>query len=167
MGPLARADLRDTVERQLAESVAAGATLRCGGRRPAGRGFFTTPAVVTGCTPDMPAFREETFGPLAAVMRVASADEAISVANNSDFGLGGNIWTRDEERGVALARKMESGGVFINGMTHSDPRMPFGGIKESGYGRELASFGIREFVNIKTIWLPAPDASNGGGTPTE
>ncbi|HEY2593559.1 MAG TPA: NAD-dependent succinate-semialdehyde dehydrogenase [Chloroflexota bacterium] len=159
MGPLARGDLRDTLERQLRESLAAGATLRCGGTRTEGRGYFITPAVVTGCTTDMPAFREETFGPLAAVIRVGSADEALSTANNSEFGLGGNIWTRDEERGVALARLMDSGGVFVNGMTHSDPRIPFGGVKESGHGRELSSFGIREFVNVKTIWRPAGDAS--------
>jgi acyl-CoA reductase-like NAD-dependent aldehyde dehydrogenase len=167
MGPLARGDLRETLERQLRESVAAGATLRCGGDRPAGRGYFISPAVLTGCRPDMPAFREETFGPLAAVMRVTSAGEAISAANDSDFGLGGNIWTRDEERGVALARQMQSGGVFVNGMTHSDPRMPFGGIKESGYGRELSSFGIREFVNVKTIWRPAGVATHTDGTPAE
>jgi acyl-CoA reductase-like NAD-dependent aldehyde dehydrogenase len=167
MGPLARGDLRETLERQLRESVAEGATLRCGGGRPEGRGYFITPVVLTGCTADMPAFREETFGPLAAVMRVSSPDEALSAANNSDFGLGGNIWSRDEERAVALARRMDSGGVFINGMTHSDPRIPFGGIKESGYGRELSSFGIREFVNIKTIWRPAPDASPATGTPAE
>jgi succinate-semialdehyde dehydrogenase/glutarate-semialdehyde dehydrogenase len=115
----------------------------------------------------MPAFREETFGPLAALMRVGSADEALAAANDSDFGLGGNIWTRDEERGVALARRMDSGGVFVNGMTHSDARIPFGGVKDSGYGRELSSFGIREFVNVKTIWRPAPDASGDAGTPAE
>jgi acyl-CoA reductase-like NAD-dependent aldehyde dehydrogenase len=167
MGPLARGDLRDAIERQLRESIAMGATLRCGGSRPEGRGFYFTPAVVTGCTKEMPAFREETFGPLAAVMRVGSEDEALAAANDSDFGLGGNIWTRDEERGLALARRMQSGGVFINGMTHSDPRIPFGGIKESGYGRELAIFGIREFVNIKTIWLPEKGATSEGGTPAE
>jgi succinate-semialdehyde dehydrogenase/glutarate-semialdehyde dehydrogenase len=158
MGPLARADLRETVERQLRDSVAMGAALRFGGTRPEGRGYFLTPAVLTGCTPEMPAFTEETFGPLAAVMRVGSAEEALVAANRSQFGLGGNIWTRDEERGVSLARRMESGGVFVNGMTHSDPRLPFGGVKDSGYGRELAAFGIREFVNIKTVWLPGAAA---------
>ena len=166
MGPLARADLRDTAERQLAESVARGATLRFGGIRPQGRGYFMTPAVLTSCTVDMPAFVEETFAPLAAVMRVRSADEALVAANHSAFGLGGNIWTRDEERGVALARRMQSGGVFVNGMTHSDPRIPFGGVKDSGHGRELAGFGIREFVNVKTIWLPDADGGDGG-TPAE
>jgi succinate-semialdehyde dehydrogenase/glutarate-semialdehyde dehydrogenase len=144
-----------------------GATLRCGGTRPEGHGYYFTPAVVTGCTAAMPAFREETFGPLAAVMRVGSADAAIAAANSSDFGLGGNIWTRDEERGLSLARRMDSGGVFINGMTHSDPRIPFGGVKESGYGRELASFGIREFVNVKTIWLPQKGETSAAGILTE
>ncbi len=167
MGPLARGDLRDTVERQIRESVSAGAVLRCGGGRPEGRGYFVSPAVITGCTAAMPAFREETFGPLAAVMRVASEAEALSAANNSDFGLGGNIWTRDEERGVALARRMHTGGVFINGMTHSDPRIPFGGVKDSGHGRELSSFGLREFVNVKTIWRPGPEPGAEGDLPAE
>lgn len=154
MGPLARDDLRAELERQMNDSISRGARLRCGGTRPEGRGWFITPAVLTECTTDMPAFREETFGPLAAVMRVRSADEALSIANSSQFGLGGNIWTRDEERGVSLARRIHTGGVFVNGMTHSDPRIPFGGVRDSGYGRELSSFGMREFVNIKTIWLP-------------
>jgi succinate-semialdehyde dehydrogenase/glutarate-semialdehyde dehydrogenase len=101
----------------------------------------------------MPAFDEETFGPLAAVIRVSGEDEARRLANHSAFGLGGNVWTRDVERGVRFARSLETGGVFVNGMTHSDPRLPFGGVKRSGYGRELHSFGIREFVNIKTIWV--------------
>ena len=167
MGPLARADLRDAIERQLIESIDAGATLRCGGLRPEGRGYFFTPAVVTGCTLDMSAFREETFGPLAAVMRVATAGEAIAAVNHSDFGLGGNIWTSDEDRGVALARQFQSGGVFVNGMTHSDPRIPFGGVKDSGYGRELAGFGIHEFVNVKTIWRQALGAAGSGATAVE
>ena len=166
MGPLARADLRDTAEGQVRDSVASGATLRFGGARPEGRGYFMTPTVLTGCTLEMRAFVEETFAPLAAVMRVRSADEALAAANHSGFGLGGNIWTRDEERGVTLARRLESGGVFVNGMTHSDPRIPFGGVKDSGHGRELAGFGIREFVNVKTIWLPDTDGE-GGGAPAE
>ncbi|GAC1569597.1 MAG: NAD-dependent succinate-semialdehyde dehydrogenase [Candidatus Dormibacteria bacterium] len=163
MGPLARDDLRRVIERQLDESVSAGATLRCGGTRPEGPGWFLTPAVLTGCTTAMAAFREETFGPLAAVMRVRSADEALTVANSSDFGLGGNIWTGDEERGVGLARRLRTGGVFVNGMTHSDPRIPFGGVGDSGYGRELAGFGLREFVNVKTVWLPAGEGDRGNG----
>ena len=154
MGPLARADLRETVERQLRESVARGAVLRTGGVRPQRRGFFLEPAVLTGCDVSMPVFIEETFGPLAAVARVRGEAEAVQLANQSDFGLGGNVWTRDRERGIALARRLDTGGVFVNGMTHSDPRIPFGGVRGSGYGRELDRFGIHEFVNVKTVWLP-------------
>jgi succinate-semialdehyde dehydrogenase/glutarate-semialdehyde dehydrogenase len=153
MGPLARDDLRGDLERQLRGSLDRGARLLTGGRRPDRRGWFYEPTVLTGCTSGMPAFDEETFGPLAAVTRVSGEDEARRLANHSAFGLGGNVWTRDVERGVRFARSLETGGVFVNGMTHSDPRLPFGGVKRSGYGRELYSFGIREFVNIKTIWV--------------
>ena len=153
LGPLARDDLRDDLERQLRGSLERGARLATGGHRLDRRGWFFEPTVVTGCAPGMPAFDEETFGPLAAVARVADEDEARRLANHSDFGLGGNVWTRDLERGVRFARSLETGGVFVNGMTHSDPRLPFGGVKRSGYGRELHAFGIREFVNVKTIWV--------------
>jgi len=153
MGPLARDDLREDLERQLRESVAAGARLLTGGRRLDHRGWFFEPTVLTGCAPGMSAFDEETFGPLAAVSRVTGEDEARELANHSSFGLGGNVWTADLERGIRFARSLETGGVFVNGMTHSDPRLPFGGVKRSGYGRELHSFGIREFVNVKTIWV--------------
>ncbi len=153
MGPLARADLRDALEYQLARSVAQGAWVLTGGERRAGRGYFYPPTILTGVTDGMPAFREETFGPLAAVIRVRDEAEALACANDSQYGLGGNIWSRDVERAKALARRVESGSVFINGMTASNPRLPFGGVKRSGYGRELASFGIREFVNIQTIWV--------------
>jgi acyl-CoA reductase-like NAD-dependent aldehyde dehydrogenase len=155
MGPLARDDLRENLERQLRESVSAGAVVRCGGSRPDLPGFYFEPTVITNCDANTPAFQEETFGPLAAVARVRDEAEAIEVANHSAFGLGGNVWTRDHERGVDVAHQMASGGVFINGMTHSDPRLPFGGIKDSGYGRELHRVGIHEFVNVKTVWLPA------------
>jgi succinate-semialdehyde dehydrogenase / glutarate-semialdehyde dehydrogenase len=104
-------------------------------------------------TQDMPVFKEETFGPVAAVLRVKSADEAVRVANDSEYGLGGNIWTRDMAMGERLARRIESGSVFVNGMVASDPRLPFGGVKRSGYGRELSAFGIREFTNVQTIWI--------------
>jgi succinate-semialdehyde dehydrogenase/glutarate-semialdehyde dehydrogenase len=108
----------------------------------------------------MTAFREETFGPAAAVIRARNAEHAIELANDSNFGLGGNLWTRDLARGRALARRIETGAVFINGMTASDPRLPFGGVKRSGYGRELSHYGIKEFVNIQTIWIgPAQGAS--------
>lgn len=155
MGPLARDDLRTTLERQLAETLAAGAVVRCGGTRLDRPGWFFAPTVVTGCHPETAAFREETFGPLAAVMRVADEAEAVAVANASRYGLGGNVWTADVARGVRLARRLETGQVFVNGMTHSDPRLPFGGVKRSGYGRELAEWGIREFCNVQTIWVPA------------
>jgi succinate-semialdehyde dehydrogenase/glutarate-semialdehyde dehydrogenase len=108
----------------------------------------------------MPMFRDETFGPAAALIRARDADHAVTLANDSTFGLGGNLWTRDIRRGRKLARRIESGNVFINGMTASDPRLPFGGVKRSGYGRELSAFGIREFVNIQTVWIgPAVDAA--------
>ncbi|MGA8014305.1 MAG: NAD-dependent succinate-semialdehyde dehydrogenase [Candidatus Dormiibacterota bacterium] len=159
MGPLARSDLRDDLERQLGASLTQGARLLTGGRRLDRRGWFFEPTVLTGCAPGMQAFDEETFGPLAAVARVSGEDEARALANRSAFGLGGNVWTSDVEHGIRFARSLETGGVFVNGMTHSDPRLPFGGVKRSGYGRELYSFGIREFVNIKTIWVgssPSP-----------
>ena len=134
-----------------------------GGERIAGRGFFYRPTVLVDVTDDMPVFKEETFGPVAAVVRVRDADEAVRVANDSQYGLGANLWTRDTALGESLARRIESGSVFINGMVASDPRLPFGGVKRSGYGRELSTFGIREFTNIQTIWIgpaegPAPAA---------
>jgi len=154
MGPLARADLRDDLHQQVTASVAQGARVLAGGHPLDGPGSFYAPTVLAGVTPQMPAFREETFGPVAALTRVPDAAAAVALANDSAFGLGGNLWTADLEQGVALARQMDTGGVFINGMTHSDARIPFGGVKRSGYGRELSHFGIREFVNIQTIWLP-------------
>jgi succinate-semialdehyde dehydrogenase/glutarate-semialdehyde dehydrogenase len=153
VGPLARADLRDDLDRQVRTSVGQGARILQGGERLSGRGYYYAPTVLAGVQPGMPAFQEETFGPVAAVVRVRDTDAAVAAANNSPFGLGGNLWTRDVERGKALARRIETGGVFINGMTASDPRLPLGGVKRSGYGRELSSFGIREFVNIQTIWV--------------
>jgi succinate-semialdehyde dehydrogenase/glutarate-semialdehyde dehydrogenase len=158
MGPMAREDLRESLEDQVRRAVSEGARVAAGGRRIGERGWYYEPTVLTDCTPQNTAFREEVFGPVAAMMRVRDDDHAIEVANASPYGLGGNIWTRDVERGIALARRMDTGGVFVNGMTHSDPRLPFGGVKRSGYGRELSSFGIREFVNIQTIWV-----EDGGG----
>ncbi len=153
VGPLARADLRATLERQVRESVAQGARVLVGGQAPDGPGYYFAPTVLTGVRPEMPVFREETFGPVAAVIRARDAEDALALANDSEYGLGGNLWTGDVERGKALARRVESGGVFINGMTASDPRLPFGGVKHSGYGRELSSFGVREFVNVQTVWV--------------
>jgi succinate-semialdehyde dehydrogenase/glutarate-semialdehyde dehydrogenase len=153
IGPLARGDLRDALERQVKESAGLGATVLTGGEPWGDRGYYYRPTVLGGVKPGMPAFDEETFGPVAAIVRVSDADEAVALANSSEYGLGANLWTRDEANGVRLARRIESGQVFINGMVASDPRLPFGGTKRSGYGRELSSFGIREFTNIKTIWI--------------
>ena len=159
IGPLARRDLRDSLERQVKGSVNAGARLLTGGARWGDRGFYYQPTVLAGVKPGMPAFDEETFGPVAAIVRAADADEAVALANASEYGLGANLWTRDVVAGEKLARRIDSGQVFINGMVASDPRLPFGGTKHSGYGRELSSFGIREFTNIKTIWIGPAEAS--------
>jgi succinate-semialdehyde dehydrogenase/glutarate-semialdehyde dehydrogenase len=161
IGPLAKGDLVDTLEEQVRRSVSAGASIVTGGRRLDRRGYFYAPTLISDVKPGMEVFSEETFGPAAALIRAADADEAVALANDSRFGLGASLWTRDIDRGKKLARNIESGSVFINGMVASDPRLPFGGVKRSGYGRELADFGIREFVNIKTIWIgpaksPAP-----------
>jgi len=153
VGPLAREDLRDALERQLAESVRMGARVVVGGRPRAGKGWFYEPTLLADVTEDMPVLKEETFGPVAALLRVRDADEAVRVANSSPYGLGAALWTKDEAAARRLARRIESGSVFINGMVASDPRLPFGGVKKSGYGRELSSFGIREFVNVQTIWV--------------
>lgn len=161
VGPLARADLRDTLEEQVDASVRQGARVLAGGRRVAGPGWFYEPTVLAGVRDGMPVLAEETFGPVAAVRRVVDAEEALAVANASDYGLGASIWTGDAEAGVALARRIESGAVFVNGMVASDPRLPFGGVKRSGWGRELGPFGIREFTNIQTVWV-GPEVAPGG-----
>ena len=152
VGPLARRDLVDDLHSQVTRSIAAGAVLRTGGRPIEGPGFFYPPTVLSGVVPGMPAFDEETFGPLAPVTRVRDADHAVELANRSRFGLGASLWTRPD-RGRELAPRIEAGCVFVNGLVKSDPRLPFGGIKDSGWGRELAAFGIREFVNAKTVWV--------------
>lgn len=156
VGPLARGDLRDTLERQVAESLAMGAQLLVGGRRPGGPGFFYPPTVLDGATATMPIVCEETFGPVAAIVRARDAEHAISLANDSPYGLGAAIWTRDLEAGKRLAREIQAGSVFINGLVASDPRMPLGGVKRSGYGRELGDHGIWEFTNIQTIRVQQP-----------
>lgn len=153
IGPMARGNLRDTLHDQVERSVAAGAVLKAGGTPVDGPGFFYPATVLDHVGPDMAAACEETFGPVAAVIRVADAEAAIARANAIEFGLGAALWTSDVARGKALARRIEAGAVFVNGMTASDPRLPFGGIKKSGYGRELGVYGIREFVNIKTLWV--------------
>ncbi|MSQ23060.1 MAG: NAD-dependent succinate-semialdehyde dehydrogenase [Chloroflexi bacterium] len=153
IGPLAAGTVRAAIEDQVSRSIAAGATLVAGGRRMERRGYFYSPTLLTDVRPGMPVFDEETFGPVAAISRAATVDEAICLANHSAYGLGAAIWSQDVAAARQLARRVESGMVFINGMVASDPRLPFGGVKRSGYGRELGEFGIREFVNVKTIWV--------------
>jgi succinate-semialdehyde dehydrogenase/glutarate-semialdehyde dehydrogenase len=167
VGPLARRDLLEALERQVDASVRMGARILTGGERLSGKGFFYRPTVLADVTPNMPVFKEETFGPVAAVLRVRDADEAVRAANDSAYGLGASLWTRDAARGDRLARRIESGSVFINGMVASDPRLPFGGIKRSGYGRELSAFGIREFTNVQTIWIGPAEAQQPASQPAE
>lgn len=151
VGPQARGDLRDGLHKQVTESVARGAKLLLGGEVPNGGGAFYPPSVLAEVRPGMPAFDEELFGPVAAIIRAEDEDDAVRLANQSVFGLGAAVFTRDLKRGEAVARRLDAGAVFVNAQVASDPRLPFGGIKESGYGRELGSYGIKEFVNIKTV----------------
>ncbi|MBM3789710.1 MAG: NAD-dependent succinate-semialdehyde dehydrogenase, partial [Acidobacteria bacterium] len=153
IGPLARRDLIDDLERQVEVSVARGARLLAGGRRIPGRGYFFEPTVLADVPPDAPASCEEVFGPVAALMSAADPAEAVRIANSSAYGLGASLWTADLSLARTLARDIETGQVFINGMVASDPRLPFGGIKRSGYGRELSELGIREFTNMQTVWI--------------
>ncbi|MDN5864753.1 MAG: NAD-dependent succinate-semialdehyde dehydrogenase [Gammaproteobacteria bacterium] len=155
LGPMARDDLRDALERQVNASLKEGAQRLDDAGRPQGPGFFYRPDVLTGVAPGMPAAEEELFGPVAAVMRAADEANALKLANATPYGLGGSVWTLDPERGERFARKLASGSAFVNGMVKSDPRLPFGGIKQSGYGRELSAAGLREFLNIKTLWIAA------------
>ena len=151
LGPLALPAIRRTVAEQVERSVAAGALVLAGGRPVDGPGNFYEPTVLADVPPDSPAAREEVFGPVASLFRVAGIDDAIALANASSFGLGAAAWTREPAEAERLARELAAGSVFINGMVASDPRLPFGGIKRSGYGRELGVWGLREFVNVKTV----------------
>jgi succinate-semialdehyde dehydrogenase/glutarate-semialdehyde dehydrogenase len=155
VGPLAlEQGLRD-VEELVADARAKGATVLCGGDRLDRPGWFYPPTIVTGITPQMRMFHEEVFGPVAALFRVRDVDEAIELSNATVFGLGSNVWTRERAEQDRFIRDVEAGAVFVNGMTTSYPELPFGGVKESGYGRELDGHGIREFCNIKTVWINA------------
>jgi succinate-semialdehyde dehydrogenase/glutarate-semialdehyde dehydrogenase len=154
VGPLVNEQMVEDLDRQLKGSVAMGAKLLAGGKVEDSEGYFFNPAIITGLTMEMPVMNEETFGPVFAIISVKDADEAIEVANDSVFGLGSNLFTKDTKYAKEhIAPKIESGAVFINGPIKSDPRLPFGGIKRSGYGRELSHYGIKEFVNIKTVWV--------------
>jgi succinate-semialdehyde dehydrogenase/glutarate-semialdehyde dehydrogenase len=153
VGPLARTDLLEELDVQVRESLRLGAKLLCGGKKADLPGAYYLPTILTNVKKGMPAYEQETFGPVSAIIPVRDADEAVAVANDSAFGLGGSLWSRDAEKAEGIARRIETGAVFVNGMTKSDPRLPFGGVKRSGYGRELSHYGIKEFVNIKTIWI--------------
>lgn len=157
VGPLATAAIRDEVHAQVRDSVAAGARLLLGGEIPDGPGFYYPPTVLAEVPEAAPAYRDEVFGPVAALFRVGSADEAIALANDIPFGLGSSVWTNDAGERARFVDGIEAGMVFVNAMVASDPRLPFGGVKQSGYGRELADLGIREFMNAKTVWIDEPD----------
>lgn len=151
IGPLAKKEIRDDLYGQVKDAVKKGAKILVGGKSVTGKGYFFEPTLLTNITPDMAVYREETFGPVMSLFIVGNAEEAVRLANNSEFGLGASIWTKNIELAEKMAAQIESGAVFINGMVKSDPRLPFGGVKKSGFGRELGSYGIKEFVNIKTV----------------
>lgn len=154
IGPLARIDLRDQLHDQVQRSIALGAKLLCGGYIPEGNGAFYPPTVLTNVKKGMPAYDEEMFGPVAAIIEAKDDKQAIAIANDSIYGLGAGIFSRDRKKAEMIAAtELQAGNCFVNSFVHSDPRLPFGGTKQSGYGRELSIFGIREFVNIKTVFI--------------
>ncbi|MEH0972582.1 NADP-dependent succinic semialdehyde dehydrogenase [Micromonospora sp. CPCC 205546] len=167
VGPLASEGGRDEIHAQVRDAVDKGATVLCGGEPPAGPGWFYPPTVVTDLRPEMRMWSEEVFGPVAGLYRVSSYDEAIEVANGTSFGLGSNAWTRDPQEQERFAADLDAGNVFLNGMTTSYPELPFGGVKNSGYGRELSALGMREFCNTKTVWVGEGAASAGAGAHAE
>ena len=153
LGPLARMDLREQLQAQVQASIDMGAKAVLGGHPVEGKGFYYPPTVLIDVTPEMPAFKEELFGPVAAIIKAQTEAEAVALANRSEFGLGAGVFTNDLLRGERIALQLEAGSCFVNGFVKSDPRLPFGGIKKSGYGRELSREGLLEFVNIKTVYI--------------
>ncbi len=167
IGPVARADLRDSLFRQVTDSVVDGARILTGGNPIKRPGFFFEPTVVADVDPSSPMFREETFGPAAAVIRASDDDRALELANATSFGLGAAIWTRDLAHAARMAARIDAGMVFVNGMVASDPRLPFGGVKRSGYGRELSDLGMHEFANEQTVWIAGSQARSEDAVPAE
>ena len=153
VGPLATSNQVEIIEGQVGEAVSKGAKIEIGGGRPGGPGSFFTPTILSEVDPEMRVMKEEVFGPVAPIYEVENASQAVSIANDSEFGLGASLWTSDNERASEIARSLECGMVTINAPLRSDPRMPFGGVKKSGIGRETSKYGMREFVNVKSIRL--------------
>jgi succinate-semialdehyde dehydrogenase/glutarate-semialdehyde dehydrogenase len=163
VGPLATEQGREDVERYVQDAVDKGATVVVGGRRPDGPGWYYPPTLLTGITPEMALYSEEVFGPVAALFTVRDLDEAIEIANSHPYGLGANLWSEDEGERARFIRDIASGMAFVNGMVTSYPELPFGGVKQSGYGRELTELGMREFMNAKTVWIGPPSSEQGSG----
>ncbi|HEX8088551.1 MAG TPA: NADP-dependent succinic semialdehyde dehydrogenase [Blastocatellia bacterium] len=167
IGPLATLDILSDLEAQVRKTQEAGGRILTGGKRLQGGGFYYAPTVLTNIPEDSPAYAEELFGPVASLFRVRGIEEAIRLANATVFGLGSSAWTNDEAERARFIDEIEAGSVFINGMVASDPRLPFGGVKHSGYGRELSVYGIREFVNVKTVWIKDQDQAEHNRSDTE